>query len=187
MKNIILASSSPRRHELLTLAGIEHTIKVSNCDETLPKKMSPKNMVKYLSKVKANAVLNETTDNNDVIIGADTIVCINNVILGKPKTEENAKIMLQLLSGKTHQVYTGVTVCSKEKSFTQVVKTSVTMKVLTDEEIKKYVESKEPLDKAGAYGIQGGASIFVEKISGDYFNIVGLPLCTVNKLLKNFE
>ncbi len=180
---IILASQSPRRQELLKLITRDFEIKVSNVDETLPDKITPKEAVMYLSKIKAEPF----ADSNDIVIGADTVVALDGKILGKPKSEENAKEMLRFLSGRTHSVFTGVTLASGKKTKTFAVETKVKFFELTNEEIDAYIKTKEPFDKAGAYGIQGYGSLLVEKIDGDYFNVVGLPVSTLARELKAFK
>ena len=180
---IILASQSPRRQELLKLITSDFEIKVSNVDETLPDKITPKEAVMYLSKIKAEPF----ADGDDIVIGADTVVALDGKILGKPKNEENAKEMLKFLSGRTHSVFTGVTLASDKKTKTFAVETKVKFFELTNEEIDAYIKTKEPFDKAGAYGIQGYGSLLVEKINGDYFNVVGLPVSTLARELKAFK
>lgn len=180
---IILASQSPRRQELLKLITSDFEIKVSNVDETLPNKIMPKEAVMYLSKIKAEPF----ADGDDIVIGADTVVALDGKILGKPKSEENAKEMLEFLSGRTHSVFTGVTLASDKKTKTFAVETKVKFFELTSEEIDAYIKTKEPFDKAGAYGIQSYGSLLVEKIDGDYFNVVGLPVSTLARELKAFE
>lgn len=180
---IILASQSPRRQELLKLITSDFEIKVSNVDETLPDKITPKEAVMYLSKIKAELF----ADGDNIVIGADTVVALDGKILGKPKSEENAKEMLRFLSGRTHSVFTGVTLASDKKAKTFAVETKVKFFELTNEEIDAYIKTKEPFDKAGAYGIQGYGSLLVEKIDGDYFNVVGLPVSTLARELKAFE
>ena len=180
---IILASQSPRRQELLKLITSDFKIKVSNVDETLPDKITPKEAVMYLSKIKAEPF----ADGDDIVIGADTVVALDGKILGKPKSEENAREMLRFLSGRTHSVFTGVTLASDKKTKTFAVETKVKFFELTNEEIDAYIKTKEPFDKAGAYGIQGYGSLLVEKINGDYFNVVGLPVSTLARELKAFK
>lgn len=174
---IILASQSPRRQELLKLITNDFEIKVSNVDETLPSGISPKDAVLYLSKIKAEPFKND----GDIIIGADTVVALDGKILGKPKNDENAREMLKFLSGKAHSVFTGVTLIKGDITRSFAVETKVKFFDLTDEEIDEYIKTGEPADKAGAYGIQGYGSLLVEKIDGDYFNVVGLP---VSKLAR---
>ncbi len=178
---IILASNSPRRRELLTLGGIDFTVKVSNVDESIPVGITkPGDVVKHLSKTKAQAVY----DGENIVIGADTVVAIDDMILGKPQDEAGAKAMLKSLSGREHSVYTGVTIISTKGIDVFYNETKVEFYPLTDEDIEAYVATGEPMDKAGAYGIQGKGSLLVKGITGDYFNVVGLPLAEVVRRLK---
>lgn len=178
---IILASASPRRRELLTLAGIEYEVIPSECEEVLPDEITPDEAVKELARQKADDVFNRYPD--CMIIAADTVVALGNTILGKPKDEEDAFNMLSSLSGKSHTVYTGVCIKTNEKTDIFHVATDVEFYELTEEEIKDYIATGEPMDKAGAYGIQGKGSLLVKGIHGDYFNVVGLPLAeTVKKI-----
>lgn len=183
--NIILASGSPRRKELLAQAGFEFKVEVSNADENVSEE-SPVEMVEELAARKAKAVVNlhNQKEDNCLIIGADTIVVLDGKILGKPSDEEDAKAMLASLSGRTHQVYTGVALfmvkegmIEKKKTFHEC--TDVTMVPMTEKEIAEYVASGDPMDKAGAYGIQGPAAVFISGIRGDYYNVVGLPISRV--------
>lgn len=176
---LILASKSPRRQELLKLITKDFVIKTANVDETLPDGIAPKEAVEYLSKIKAMPFKNGT----DTVIGADTVVAADGKILGKPKDEEDAFAMLRLLSGREHSVFTGVTILKGDGIDTFSVETRVKFFELSDEEIKNYIKTNEPMDKAGAYGIQGYGSLLVEKIDGDYFNVVGLPISQLNKYL----
>lgn len=180
MRPIILASKSPRRKELLSLITENFVIKSAEVDESLPKGIQPDKAVEYLSKIKAEPFRN----NEDIIIGADTVVSIDGVILGKPNDRSNAFKMLKMLSGKYHSVFTGVTIIKPDSTKTFSVETRVKFFDLTDREINDYLDTGEPFDKAGAYGIQGKGSLLVEKIDGDYFNVVGLPVSTLNKYLK---
>ena len=179
---LILASKSPRRRELMKFITDDFIIKTAEVDESLPEKISPADAVLYLSKIKAEPF--RSSDNT--VIGADTVVAIDGAILGKPKDEEDAKAMLKRLSGRIHSVFTGVTVIcgDKEKSF--FCETKVKFFELSDEMIESYIKTKEPFDKAGAYGIQGYGCLLVEEIQGDYFNVVGLPISKLNQLLLNF-
>lgn len=180
MRPIILASKSPRRKELLSLITENFVIKSAEVDESLPKGIQPDKAVEYLSKIKAEPFRND----EDIIIGADTVVSIDGVILGKPKDRSDAFKMLKMLSGKYHSVFTGVTIIRPDSTKTFSVETRVKFFDLTDREINDYLDTGEPFDKAGAYGIQGKGSLLVEKIDGDYFNVVGLPVSTLNKYLK---
>ncbi|EEM03825.1 Septum formation protein Maf [Bacillus pseudomycoides] len=185
MKKLILASGSPRRKELLELAGVPFEIVVSEIEETIGAYSSPADIVMSLALQKASAVVENHEDS--VVLGADTIVTYESRILGKPKDEAEAKEILQLLSGKTHEVYTGVALISKEKTVTFYERTEVTFWELTEEEVDAYIGTKEPLDKAGSYGIQGKGSIFVQHIQGDYYSVVGLPIARLVRELKQFD
>ena len=177
---LILASKSPRRKELLSLITENFEIKSADVDETLPDDILPDKAVEYLSKIKALPFKNGI----DTIIGADTVVAIDNQILGKPADKKQAFDMLKLLSGRYHSVYTGVTVISPKGSVTFSVETKVKFFDLNDDEINSYIATGECDDKAGAYGIQGKGSLLVERIEGDYFNVVGLPVSLLNKQLE---
>ena len=181
---LILASGSPRRHELLTTAGIPHQIRVPMADETLPPHIESRRAVALLSQRKAAAALAISPEENALVLAADTVVSLDGEILGKPHSEEEARQMLKRLSGQSHTVCTGVTVANRVKSVTAVEVTAVHMREIRTEEIDAYVASGDPMDKAGAYGIQGKAGIFVSGIDGDYFNIVGLPVCLVGNILS---
>ncbi|MFJ8529794.1 Maf family protein [Bacillus sp. NPDC094106] len=185
MKKLILASGSPRRKELLELANVPFEIVVSEIEETIGAYSSPSDIVMSLALQKASAVAENHEDS--VVLGADTIVTYESRILGKPNDEAEAKRMLQFLSGKTHEVYTGVALISKEKTVTFYERTEVTFWELTEEEIDTYIATKEPLDKAGSYGIQGKGSIFVQHIQGDYYSVVGLPIARLVRELKQFD
>ncbi len=179
---VVLASKSPRRRELMQLLDMAFSVRVADVAETLLPNAAPAEQASHLSYIKAKAV----AKSGEIVIGADTIVVLGERILGKPKDRQEAAQMLRLLSGNTHQVMTGVTVISdaREVSCTQV--TEVTFRQLTENEILRYVDTLEPMDKAGAYGIQGGAAKFVEGIRGDYFNVVGLPVCKLSQILRDF-
>lgn len=179
---IILASQSPRRRELMKYITTDFEARVSDVDEALPQGITPKEAVMHLSKIKAEPFRNK----KDIIIGADTVVAIGNTILGKPKDKQDAFNMLKMLSGKEHSVFTGVSILKGETEKTFAVETRVKFFELSDDEIWSYIATKEPNDKAGAYGIQGYGSLLVEKIDGDYFNVVGLPISKLNKEIKNF-
>ena len=172
--NLILASQSPRRRELLGLTGLDFIVRVADIDETMDPGLAPCDEVARVSRMKAQAVPREP---GDVVIAADTIVVCEGKVLGKPRDEADAKRMLTLLSGRDHQVMTGVTVLhsGKEAVFTEV--TDIHFRPLSHKEIEAYVATGEPMDKAGSYGIQGGAALFAEKMVGDYYNVMGLPVC----------
>ncbi len=185
---IILASASPRRKELLKQIGIDFEICVSDVEEIITETI-PARVVEELSIQKAGAVLQQTTG-DVIVIGADTVVALDDMILGKPRDEEHAKEMLRSLQAKEHQVHTGVTIYSrkdgKEKRNTFSECTKVKFYPMTEAEIKQYVESAEPMDKAGAYGIQGLGACYVERIDGDYNNVVGLPIARLYQELKYY-
>lgn len=183
---IILASASPRRKELLAQLGIEFEILVSDVEEVITE-TEPNRVVEELSMQKAEAVFRQT-EGDVMVIGADTVVAMEGAILGKPRDEEHAKEMLRQLQAKEHCVYTGVTLYVRkgENEFRNTFSecTHVKFYPMTDGEIKWYVETREPMDKAGAYGIQGLGARFVEKISGDYNNVVGLPIARLYQEIK---
>ena len=191
MRGIILASGSPRRQELLEQMGLSYEVVVSDVDEGGLNHMPPKELVQALASLKANAVAKERIyERQDaLIIGADTVVVLNNKILGKPKDSQDAERMLRSLSGKKHIVYTGVSIIDSNANTEEVFaeKSIIHMKELTSEEIKEYVLTKEPLDKAGSYGIQGKGGVFVEKIEGDYFSVMGLPIAKLYDHLKKYK
>ena len=183
---IILASGSPRRTEILTMAGICHEIIVSGADETVDG--PPDQQVKDLSLRKARAVFDTlpTPKRGHIIIAADTLVSIQGQILGKPAHEEEAYAMLSALSGHTHQVYTGVTVFQNNSTHTFCETTHVTFRPIGEGEIMAYITTGQPFDKAGAYGIQDKAAIFIQQIEGDYYNVMGLPLSKLCLSLASF-
>lgn len=177
---LILASQSPRRRDLLGLFHIPFTVRVADIDETMDPAKAPYDEVARVSRLKALAVSRE---DDDIVIAADTIVVCAGQVLGKPHCEEEAKAMLRLLSGRDHQVMTGVTVLRGEKIETVTEVTDIHFRPLSEKEIAAYVSSGEPMDKAGAYGIQGGAALFAEKMVGDYYNVMGLPVCRLHQML----
>ena len=179
--NLILASASPRRQELLKLFGIPFTVRVADIDETMNKDAAPFEEVARVSRLKARAVPRES---DDLVIAADTIVVCEGKVLGKPRDEADAKAMLGLLSGRDHQVMTGCTVLKGKVSETFTEVTDLHFRELTEKEIDRYVASGEPMDKAGSYGIQGGAALFCTHMVGDYYNVMGLPVCRLGQTLK---
>ena len=189
MIDFILASGSPRRKELLELMGLEFKVIVSQADEdSVSKDLKPGLYVQELALLKASATAKEVLRNkNAVIISADTIVTLDGQILGKPKDEDDAFNMLSKLSGCEHEVYTGYCVMriSDGKAVCGKVRTKVKFKDLSDDKIRGYINSGEPMDKAGAYGIQGLGSLLIEKIDGDYFNVVGLPISALADTLED--
>lgn len=178
---LILASASPRRKELLGLFHLPFLIRVADIDETMDASRPPFDEVARVSRMKALAVDREE---GDVVIAADTIVVCEGTVLGKPHSEAEAVAMLQLLSGRDHQVMTGCTVLKGDccETFTEV--TDLHFRPLSKKEIENYVASGEPMDKAGSYGIQGGAALFCERMVGDYYNVMGLPVCRLGQVLK---
>lgn len=187
MKKIILASASPRRRELLEQIGVSFQVCPSKGNEQTTK-TDPGEMVEELSREKCQEVFSGT-DQDVIVIGADTVVALDGKILGKPKSQADAVHMLSLLRGRTHQVFTGVTVMSREngtaESITFHETTQVSFYPMSDREIESYVTGGEPMDKAGAYGIQGEGAVFVREIRGDYSNVVGLPLARLYQEMKN--
>ena len=179
--SVILASQSPRRKELLGLFHIPFVVRVADIDETMDETLPAYDEVARVSQLKALAV---DRGNEDIVIAADTIVVCSGKVLGKPGSEAEAVSMLQLLSGRDHQVMTGCTVLRGEacETFTEV--TDLHFRPLSGKEIANYVASGEPMDKAGSYGIQGGAALFCERMVGDYYNVMGLPVCRLGETLK---
>ena len=178
---LILASASPRRKELLGLFGIPFVVRAADIDETMDPSAPAQQEVARVSRLKAQAVPREP---EDVVVAADTIVVCDGKILGKPSDPRQAVEMLTLLSGRDHQVMTGCTVLRGENSETFTEVTDLHFRPLSQKEIEAYVQSGEPMDKAGAYGIQGGAALFCEGLNGDYYNVVGLPVCRLHKALQ---
>ena len=178
---LILASASPRRKELLQLFCLPFVIRVSDIDETMDAAKLPFDEVARVSRQKALAVAREP---EDVVIAADTIVVCEGAVLGKPRSGEEAVRMLTLLSGRDHQVMTGCTVLRGNESVTFTEVTDLHFRNLSRKEIENYVATGEPMDKAGSYGIQGGAALFCERMVGDYYNVMGLPVCRLGETLK---
>ncbi len=178
---LILASQSPRRKELLGLFHIPFVVRVADIDETMDPAKAPCDEVARVSRRKALAVERE---DDDVVIAADTIVVCGGRVLGKPHSEAEAKEMLTLLSGRDHQVMTGLTVLRGSRAETVTEVTDIHFRPLSANEIATYVRTGEPMDKAGAYGIQGGAALFAEKMVGDYYNVMGLPVCRLHTILR---
>ena len=181
--NLILASQSPRRRELLGLTGLDFTVRVADIDETMDETKPPVEEVARVSREKAQAVSREP---DDVVIAADTIVVCDGKVLGKPRDAEDAFRMLSLLSGRNHQVMTGMTVLRGDEIVTHTEVTSLRFRKLHPEEIRAYIATGEPMDKAGAYGIQGGAALFCTRMEGDYYNVMGLPVCALTVILRTF-
>ena len=187
MPKIILASASPRRRQLLHQVGAKFEVVTSNVEENIEQQMPASDLVQALAYAKARDVAYHIHDNACIVIGADTVVVYNDQILGKPQHKEHAYEMLRMLSGSTHEVFTGFAIIDKhtDKSVKQYEKTRVTFRQLNDREINAYIKTGEPMDKAGAYGIQEIGSLLIESIQGDYFNVVGLPIMRVACLLKS--
>lgn len=184
MKRFIVASNSPRRRELLSLAGYQFEVIPSDADETLESGIDAGEAVKELSKRKALFV--SRMNKGAVVLGCDTVVALGGKILGKPKDESEAFSMLKSLSGREHEVFTGVYITDGEKSEGFLSCTKVEFYPLSDETIRSYIATKEPMDKAGAYGIQGLGSVLVKKINGDYFTVMGLPVNECVRVLSKF-
>ena len=178
---LILASQSPRRRELLGLFRIPFEVRVVDIDESMDPVQGPAREVARVSRAKAEATPRQP---EDVVIAADTIVVLEGRVLGKPQSEAHAEAMLTALSGKDHQVMTGVTVIRGHRVLTHTEITDIHFRELSQKEIRSYVATGEPMDKAGAYGIQGGAALFAEKMHGDYYNVMGLPVCRLWQMLR---
>ena len=178
---LILASASPRRQELLKLFGVPFVVRVADIDETMDLTQSAYDEVARVSKLKALAI---PRNDGDVVIAADTIVVCEGRVLGKPRDEADAVATLKLLSGRDHQVMTGCTVLKGDRAETFTEVTDLHFRPLSRKEIENYVASGEPMDKAGSYGIQGGAALLCERMVGDYYNVMGLPVCRLGQVLK---
>lgn len=189
MRDIILASASPRRRELMRQAGIPFEVIISEEEEVI-KEEEPYQAVQHLATVKAKAVARRV-ERDALIIGADTVVALDGKILGKPIDEQDAVSMLEALQGRIHQVYTGVALVSRrgenQRMHVFYERTEVSMYPMSRQEISDYVATGEPMDKAGAYGIQGRAGIFVKGIQGDYNNVVGLPIARLYRELRDWD
>lgn len=179
--SIILASQSPRRRELMGLFHLPFTAVVADIDETMDPALPPEAEVARVSRAKALAIPRQP---EDVVIAADTVVVCGGTVLGKPHSPREAEEMLHLLSGRDHQVMTGLTVVHGETVYSHTEISTIHFRPLTDGEIHRYVATGEPMDKAGAYGIQGGAALFITGIEGDYYNVVGLPVCRLGMVLQ---
>lgn len=188
MPKIILASKSPRRQELFKILDLEFEMEESDYEEDLEKALKPKELAIFLSQGKAKAVASQHKNENAVIIAADTLIAFQDKILGKPSSKEEALKILWTMRGKCHSVITGLTIINTQtgKTESKAVETRVYFRKFSKEEVKNYVATGEPQDKAGAYGIQGLGQLLIEKIEGDYSNVVGLPLGTLARSLKKF-
>ena len=186
MANIVLASASPRRQELLQRMGItEFDIRVPEAEETYPEGLSPRQIVEYISREKADAAV-KLCGADEIVITADTMVFLDDARLGKPTDEADALRMLTALQGRHHTVCTGVTVRQGDHTVTESEETEVIFRPATQRELLAYIATGEPMDKAGAYGIQGKGSLLVEGIRGDFFNVMGLPLLRLSRMLEQF-
>ena len=186
MAHIVLASASPRRQELLQRMGItEFDIRVPEAEETYPEGLSPRQIVEYISREKADAAV-KLCGADEIVITADTMVFLDDARLGKPTDEADALRMLTALQGRHHTVCTGVTVRQGDHTVTESEETEVIFRPATQRELLAYIATGEPLDKAGAYGIQGKGSLLVEGIRGDFFNVMGLPLLRLSRMLEQF-
>ena len=186
MQKIVLASGSPRRRELMHQMGLDDfEILPAKGEENAPEALTPAQLVEQLALQKAREVAALRPD--CAVIGADTVVALGDEVLGKPESEARAKEMLRALSGRHHQVYTGVAVLAGGEEYTHVECTEVEFRALTDEEIDAYVATGGPMDKAGAYGIQGRACTLIRGIRGDYYNVVGLPVCALHEMLAELD
>ena len=182
--NIILASTSPRRRELMDLMGLRYEILAPEGEEIFNPSLSPADLVQQLARQKGENVAARSGD-DALVIAADTVVALGSWVLGKPRDAADAVAMLTALSGKAHSVFTGVCMFGQGKIVVESEETLVHMRPLSQAEIAAYVDSGEPMDKAGAYGIQGGASRFIPRIEGDYFNVMGFPVCRIGQMLAN--
>jgi septum formation protein len=180
---VVLASASPRRRELLNLIGIPHDVRPANVDETMRPREAPRRHAERLAREKASAIA--VRDPNLITIGADTVVVINRKVLGKPADAEDAARMLGMLSGREHTVITAVAVSRGRELRSAIEEVRVKVRRLSDEEIEAYIATGEPMDKAGAYGIQGFGATIVERIEGDYFSVMGLPLVRLVGLMRD--
>lgn len=185
MANIVLASGSPRRQELLQRIGItDFDIRVPETEESYPEGLSPRQVVEYISREKADAAAKLCTA-DEIVITADTMVFLDDARLGKPSDEADALRMLTALQGRHHTVCTGVTVRQGSRAVTGSEETEVIFRPASQRELLAYIATGEPMDKAGAYGIQGGAALFCEGLTGDYYNVMGLPVCRLLEALQN--
>ena len=186
MSKIVLASASPRRHELLGRIGItEFDIRIPEVEESFPEGLTPQQVVEHISREKAEAAAKLCTD-DEIVITADTMVFLDQHRLGKPRDEEDALRMLTALQGRHHTVCTGVTVRRGGQVITEAETTQVYFRSATKEELLAYIATGEPMDKAGSYGVQGKGALLVEKLDGDFFNVMGLPVLRLSRMLQHF-
>ena len=184
MAEIVLASGSPRRRELLERAGLPaFVVRVPDADESVPPGLGRRAAVEYISRVKAEAV---EAAASELVIAADTMVFLDNARMGKPRDEAEALSMLTALQGRRHAVCTGVTVRQRDRYLTESEETAVWFRAASEEELRRYIATGEPMDKAGAYGVQGRGALLVERLEGDFFNVMGLPLVRLSRMLARF-
>lgn len=187
LPKIILASTSPRRRQLLEALGIQFEVRIPTGEETHPTEKDLEKVILENSKIKANSLLAEIGNEDAIVVGADTLVALDGKVLGKPADKADAEKMLRTLSGKTQMVVTGLSLLSKEYgSFSENTKSYVTFKKLSDSLIADYLDTKEPWDRAGSYAVQGMGALFIEKIEGSYTNVMGLPIETFLEILQRF-
>lgn len=185
MKKVVLASKSPRRSEILSRFGLQFEILPADVDESVPASLPADEAVAEISRRKAEAVRSQVGADR-IVIACDTVVSVDGRIFGKPRDRADAERMLHILSGRTHQVFSGLAVCCGDRMIRGIEQTDVTFRSLTDAEIGAYLSTGEPFDKAGGYGIQGIGGLLVDSIHGDYYNVVGLPLCRLMVALREF-
>ena len=186
MSQIVLASGSPRRRELLERVGVtDFTVRVPEVEEYFPEGLTPPDVVSYISREKAEAAV-KLCGPEDIVITADTMVFLDDQRLGKPRDEAHALEMLTALQGRKHTVCTGVSVCRGAKRLTETESTDVFFRPATEAQLRRYIATGEPMDKAGAYGVQGRGALLVERLEGDFFNVMGLPVLRLARMLENF-
>ena len=186
MAKIVLASGSPRRRELLERIGVtEFTVRVPEVEEHFPEGLTPQQVVSYISREKAEAAA-KLCGPGDIVITADTMVFLGQARLGKPRDERHALEMLTALQGRKHTVCTGVSVCQGDRRLTETESTDVFFRSATEAELRRYIATGEPMDKAGAYGVQGRGALLVERLEGDFFNVMGLPVLRLARMLEKF-
>ena len=186
MSQIVLASGSPRRRELLERVGVtDFTVRVPEVEEYFPEGLTPPEVVSYISREKAEAAV-KLCGPEDIVITADTMVFLDDQRLGKPRDEAHALEMLTALQGRKHTVCTGVSVCRGARRLTETESTDVFFRPATEAQLRRYIATGEPMDKAGAYGVQGRGALLVERLEGDFFNVMGLPVLRLARMLENF-
>ena len=186
MAQIVLASGSPRRRELLERIGVtDFLVRVPEVEETFPEGLTPQKVVSHISREKAEAA-SRLCGPEDIIITADTMVFLDQARLGKPRDEAHALEMLTALQGRRHTVCTGVSVCQGDRRLTETESTDVFFRPASEAELRRYIATGEPMDKAGAYGVQGRGALLVERLEGDFFNVMGLPVLRLARMLEKF-